>query len=157
MNTDKTRWLRCPLEPRRPVAILWAERLPPMSIEPPIELRQPADLKRVVREDLQKQLCDLDQMGMSRQQKTHRQNTLPRMGFYVLQGAQGRELLRLDEASEPKEEMVRMVDLKRRNSAEWGGRGDTPWCRASQGHYSGFYREKNRLCCDFVCLFVCQD
>lgn len=70
-----------------------------------------AEVRRVQREDLRAQLRAVDQMGMTRQQKFHELNTLPRMVFYVLRDTQGRELLRLDEACEPKEQMNRMVEV----------------------------------------------
>lgn len=70
-----------------------------------------AQVARVTREDLRAQLRAVDQAGMSRNQKFHEFSTLPRMVFYVLTDAQGHELLRLDEACEPKEAMGRMVEL----------------------------------------------
>lgn len=72
-----------------------------------------SEVRRVHREDLRAQLRALDRVGMTRQQQFHAFDTLPRMVFYVLSNAQGRELLRLDAACEPPAEMARMLEVLR--------------------------------------------
>jgi len=69
-----------------------------------------SQVHRVVREDLRQQFQELEEIGLSRRQKFERMSTLPPMVYFILQDAQGTELLRLDQNMQPEVALHQLLE-----------------------------------------------